>query len=77
MQKPFKRLREHAGCNASKHRASLETPNAGADPPFRWGRPPPMEGYERTASIGPAGGLVTTCMHRKAHGTGSPSGDCS
>ena len=28
-----------------------------------------MEGYERTASIGPAGVLVTTCMHRKAHGT--------
>jgi hypothetical protein len=28
-----------------------------------------MEEYERTASIGPAGVLVTTCMHRKAYGT--------
>jgi hypothetical protein len=25
-----------------------------------------MEEYERMASIGPAGVLVTTCMHRKA-----------
>ena len=28
-----------------------------------------MEEYERTASIGSAGVLVTTCVHRKAHGT--------
>jgi hypothetical protein len=28
-----------------------------------------MEGYERTASIGPAGVLTATCMHRKALGT--------
>ena len=28
-----------------------------------------MEEYERTAFIGLAGVLVTTCMHRKAHGT--------
>src|ERR1035441_9491063 len=65
----FKRLREHVGCNVSEHRVGLETPNAGADPPCRWGRPPLMEEYERTASIGPAGVLVTTCMHRKAYVT--------
>jgi hypothetical protein len=28
-----------------------------------------MEEYERTASIGLAGVMTTTCMHRKAHGT--------
>src|ERR1700676_3109588 len=52
--------------NASKHRAGLETLYAGADPAFRWGRPPSMEECERTASVGPAGVLVMTCMHKKA-----------
>jgi hypothetical protein len=28
-----------------------------------------MGGYERTASIGPAGVLTATCMHRSALGT--------
>jgi hypothetical protein len=28
-----------------------------------------MEGYERTASIGSAGVLTATCMHRRALGT--------
>ncbi len=55
-----------------KHKAVFlysATANAGADPPIRWGRPTPMEGYERTASIGPAGVVVTRWMYRKAHGT--------
>ena len=53
----------------SKRRAGLETHNAGADPPVPRGRPPLVEGYERTASIGPAGVLTATCMRRKALGT--------
>jgi hypothetical protein len=53
----------------SERREGLETHNAGADPPALRGRPPLMGGYERTASIGPAGVLTATCMHRSALGT--------
>ena len=38
------------------------------------GRPPSVGGYERTAPIGPAGVVVTACLHRGQRNTGSPSG---
>ena len=71
-----RRLSEHAGRNVSKRLAGLETGNAGADPPFRRGRPTLMGKDERIGLLSPAGVVAMACMQEgTSRNTGSPSGD--
>ena len=71
----LRRLREHAGRNASERRAGLETGNAEADPPEIRGRPPSLGEASDRALSGSAGVVATACLHKEIdRNTGSPSG---
>ena len=68
------RLSDHAGRNASKRRAGLETDNAEADPPVSRGRLP-SAGKRTTAPAGSAGVVAAARMEEGDEGnTGSPVG---
>ena len=63
------RLSEHAGRNARERRAGLETGDAGADPPEKWGRPELEGGSERRVHpFGPAGVVTSARMEEEEGG---------
>ena len=66
---------DHAGRNASEHRAGPETRNAEADPPVQWGRLPPAGKRAARAPAGSAGVVMAARMEEgDGSNTGSPAG---